>query len=390
MSTYQKLSCDLSDSEVQNYSNELARITSEQAEIEAEKKEVLSDFTAKLNKCIADSRVLARKVTTRKEERQVECDYEYDYAKGLVFTIRTDTGVTINQRKLTDDERQEKLDFEKKEDKAAELEDEAVEKQYLEDCEGMTAAGEQETPEEDHSISVCGNTECHYNDATEGNGCKQYEMVWECKQAVQEGAEDTEAAKAEMARRDSICKTWNECEHQDICFTPQNEEDSICFKDEPHRLPVVTAPASTTDEIPSFTFQGLMGWEYSANEAKILAVGFRLIKSDRDSKTIYVTAADPRAGWLTVGPYDTFVAAERDLEEYIKNRFIQVAGNKKGGVCDNKCTHKLRDHGFEFYRREELRIKIGPSWKNWKKFDTPNECRHAWEELLTNPKALED
>lgn len=45
MSThYQKLICDLNPEEVANYSNELARLVTEQAEVEAEKKEVTSDF----------------------------------------------------------------------------------------------------------------------------------------------------------------------------------------------------------------------------------------------------------------------------------------------------------------------------------------------------------
>ena len=112
-SVYKSLPCDLTREEIAAYSEELAKITSQQAEIEAEKKEVLSDFTAKLNKCVADGRVLARKITTRKEDRHIECDLDFDYAKGLVFTVRLDTGTTIDQRKLTDEERQEYLNFEK-------------------------------------------------------------------------------------------------------------------------------------------------------------------------------------------------------------------------------------------------------------------------------------
>ena len=111
-SIFKNLPCDLTREEVAVYSEELAKITSMQAEIEEEKKEVLSDFTAKLNKCIADGRVLARKITTRKEDRHIECDLDFDYTKGLVYTVRTDTGQTIDQRKLTDDERQERLDLE--------------------------------------------------------------------------------------------------------------------------------------------------------------------------------------------------------------------------------------------------------------------------------------
>ena len=109
---WKNLSCELTQDEVTTYSLELANATIERNEIESHKKEVLSDFTARINKCMADAAVLSRKVQTRKEDRQVECDLDFDYVRGQVYTIRTDTGVTIDQRKLTDDERQERLNFE--------------------------------------------------------------------------------------------------------------------------------------------------------------------------------------------------------------------------------------------------------------------------------------
>jgi hypothetical protein len=106
---YKTLPCELTRDEITTYSEELAKITAKQAEIENEKKEVLSDFTAKLNKCVSDARMFARKITTRKEDREVECNMEFDYKTGNVFTVRTDTFTTIDQRKMTDDDRQERL-----------------------------------------------------------------------------------------------------------------------------------------------------------------------------------------------------------------------------------------------------------------------------------------
>lgn len=108
---YKSLPCDLTREELATYSEELAKVTARQAEIENEKKEVLSDFTAKLNKCVSDARMFARKITTRKEDREVECNLEFDYKSRNVFTVRTDTFTTIDQRKMTDDERQERLDL---------------------------------------------------------------------------------------------------------------------------------------------------------------------------------------------------------------------------------------------------------------------------------------
>ena len=409
---YKNLQCDLTMEEIAVYSQELAAITQQQAEIEAEKKEVMSKFTADLNKCIADSRVLARKITLRKEDRQVECDLDFDYARGMVYTIRADTGVTISQRKLSDEERQEKLDFEREEDKQQAIEEQAEASAPVEVA--------QEPEEEDHEISICGNAECHYHDATEGNGCKQNEYVWECKQAVQEGAVATvpaectrchestncekccetcedqcnqsqicllkeaeeEKKQAQEAERDSICHEWRECGYRDVCFTPENIEAGICFKDEPDKL---ITPAS------ELTFENLMTWGFNRNEAKILTAGFSLVKYDREAKQLSISAEDPRAGWMTLPARETFSAAERDLEKMIEDGLINVAGNIKGTVAGHKCTHKLRAAGFEFYRNGGDRIKFGDSWKTWKKFDDSMDCSAAFETLLTsNPKALED
>lgn len=248
--TYKNLPCDLTNEEVAAYSNELAKITSMQAEIEAEKKEVLSDFTAKLNKCLADARVLARKITTRKEDRSIECEQEYDYSKGMVYTVRTDTGVTIDQRKMRDDERQDRLNFEKKEDARQEKED-----------------------HEESRLTVCQNPACPNFDKGEPNGCKSLEHVYECERATGEATghslcerchtssgcekccetckeqcnasqiclvkeaeeEKKQAEDAENQRRDSICDEWRECSYKDKCFTPENEEAGICLKEQDAR-----------------------------------------------------------------------------------------------------------------------------------------------------------
>jgi hypothetical protein len=233
---WKNLSCELTQEEVTIYSLELANATIERDEIESHKKEVLSDFTARINKCMADAAVLSRKVQTRKEDRQVECDLDFDYAKGMVYTVRTDTGVTIGQRKLTDDERQQWLDLDNQESRRQEAEDKREEDNNI-------IEGEVLQIEHKPDIEICGNTECHYHDATEGNGCKQHEMVWECKQAVQETEEkdcklsDVPLSDDEMIRRDGICKEWRLCDYKDTCFTPENEEVGICFVDSQAALP---------------------------------------------------------------------------------------------------------------------------------------------------------
>lgn len=185
--TIRTLSVELTTEEIAAYSNELATITSMEAEVEAEKKEKMSDFTAKLNKCAADRRMLARKITTRKEDRQVECDWEFDYPKGKAYLIRLDTGVTIDSRPLTDDERQQRLDLE----------------------------GE-ENPYPDHEST-------HHQQGPVIDGeILQIEHKPEL---------------AEEQWRDSTCDEWRTCDYADECFEQfgqdnHSEENPVCFKSE--------------------------------------------------------------------------------------------------------------------------------------------------------------
>lgn len=138
--------------------------------------------TAKLNKCAADRRMLARKITTRKEDRQVECDWEFDYPKGKAYLIRLDTGVTIDSRPLTDDERQQRLDLE----------------------------GE-ENPYPDHESS-------HHQQGPVIDG-----EILQIEQKPE---------LAEEQRRDGLCNEWRGCDYADECMEQPEDAESVCLKSE--------------------------------------------------------------------------------------------------------------------------------------------------------------
>lgn len=360
-SMWKTLSCDLTPDEINLYSQELAVTTTEQAEIEAEKKEVLSTFTARLNKCIADGRVLARKITTKKEDRQVECDLDFDYARGMVYTVRTDTGVTIAQRKLSDEERQEWLDLDGEQDEQE-----------------LSNQGEnipKNIPESDcEPCPKCEGDGYYIEDGLDDAGG---EVFCDCPAGI--------AAREENKPTDPTCQRCHEAHPEcgsccELCKDQCNLSQTCLLKE---------AEEEKQTEKP--TVNELMLWGYNHNEAKILAAGFSLVKYDREAKQLFISAEDPRGGWLLLPERETFAAAERDLEQMIADGSINVAGNHKGTVAGHKCMHRLRAAGFEFYRNGGDRIKYGDSWKTWKRFDDSIDCLTAWEELLsTDPKALED
>lgn len=314
---WKTLSCDLTADEISTYSQELAIITTEQSEVEAEKKEVLSTFTARLNKCIADGRVLARKITTRKEDRQVECDLEFDYAKGMVYTIRTDTGVTIGQRKLSDEERQEWLDFDNEEGRKQEVEDKREELNSAPIIEGEILQIEHKPEGSEPEITVCEKTQCGNYDESEPNHCSECENVYECEWATSDDPLPCHTVDREEAdRRAQICQDWEECEHREICFTPKNEQEGICFKDAPHRIPLTEEQQR---RIHTLTNTSVYDCKISLNHCKdmrVLLVSLEIV-TERGEKT-KAKHISARINQLENSPtdgYEGFVSPEEKTEK---------------------------------------------------------------------------
>lgn len=200
---------------------------------------------------------------------------------------------------------------------------------------------------------------------------------------VEETAEEAkQTEQAENDRRASICATWETCEYKNICFTPQNEDDGICFVDEPHRIPADLRPV------------------FSRDEQKVLAAGFSLVRYTRDEKKIEISNDGINDGWATLEPFPTYAAAERKLNEYktagyintgLEGKIIMTGWNQPGG---------LLKAGFEFFRCYGLKsydqlggycIKQGSrNWSNLAKFGTREELKTAWDKLMNEDmKALE-
>lgn len=102
------LMVSLTEAEIRSCATELARVTASQAELEDEKKAVTSGFKQKIDRCVADCRALAQKVTTKRELRDIDCEWSPTPAGKMELT-RMDTGEVIDTRKMTEEERQESL-----------------------------------------------------------------------------------------------------------------------------------------------------------------------------------------------------------------------------------------------------------------------------------------
>ena len=108
------LRCKLTRDELIKFGGELAQslqdIVTESA-LQASMKQSMKAALASLE---AKSAELSTKVARGEELRDVEVKPQLDFKASTYYEIRTDTGEKISQRPITDDERQENLEFEKK------------------------------------------------------------------------------------------------------------------------------------------------------------------------------------------------------------------------------------------------------------------------------------
>lgn len=234
--TRRSLVVNLTEQEITDFSKELARITTLQAEIEEEKKTVTSSYKEKLDRCTSESRSLARKISTRQDYREVECEWKFDYNRRMKTLFRTDTWEQVEERKLTADELHHEFDFGgpvqeehppgcPKCDGDGEYYEDGTEDgggQVYCDCPAGMALKEKEHPAVEESKSIC---------ATCLGDCNPEKQDPDLLTGMEYCADyrDTPSPKQEQSR-DDICNEWRECSYAFKCFGPANDESGLCFK----------------------------------------------------------------------------------------------------------------------------------------------------------------
>ena len=107
------LKCALTVDEVAVAANDLAKLLDDYQALESALASVKADFKAKLEKCDADVRIKARLVRDKYEYRNQECDVEYNHTTLTIKVTRKDTKEVIEERKMTSEEKQMTLEFDK-------------------------------------------------------------------------------------------------------------------------------------------------------------------------------------------------------------------------------------------------------------------------------------
>lgn len=109
MKTTRKLPVQLTEEEIQQRSQALAGNLKKTDVLKEEKKASTSEFKARIDACNDITKKLAEIITSGKEDRDVECEMIKDFKRNTVTITRTDTGEVVDERPMTEDERQEKM-----------------------------------------------------------------------------------------------------------------------------------------------------------------------------------------------------------------------------------------------------------------------------------------
>lgn len=103
------LKCALTDDEWKAHAMRHADVEQEMRDLEAQKKRVMSDLKSREKALDSELSAIGHKVRTHSEYRDVPCQDEADYDRGVVITRRLDTGDSIAERVMLDSERQLQL-----------------------------------------------------------------------------------------------------------------------------------------------------------------------------------------------------------------------------------------------------------------------------------------
>lgn len=112
------LSVKLTNSEILEYSKELARENNAAQQAEDNKKAAMSQLTSEINMHKAVIGKFATAISTGEEMREVECEYRFSDEPGYKELVRLDTFQVVRSEMLTDADRQLKLELDAAEESA--------------------------------------------------------------------------------------------------------------------------------------------------------------------------------------------------------------------------------------------------------------------------------
>lgn len=113
------LKCELTEKELLQAGEDLAKAIDETQMLEEQKKSAVDDFKARVAAKEAEITIKQRLVRNKNEFRPTECEVTLNYTTLKAKVIRADTKEVVQERDLSYEEKQMKIDFDKPEEEAA-------------------------------------------------------------------------------------------------------------------------------------------------------------------------------------------------------------------------------------------------------------------------------
>jgi len=98
-----------SDDEKKEIASDMAQKISDLERLESEKKSFTKRIGGDIDIASGQARQGAEKLNSGYEMRHIECEVERDYDLKVVRYIRTDTGETVKEKRMTSDDLQQEL-----------------------------------------------------------------------------------------------------------------------------------------------------------------------------------------------------------------------------------------------------------------------------------------
>jgi len=105
------LPCKLTTGQIAEAAENLASAIQEAEGIEIEKKSVMKDYNSQIDNCKKRIHRLMTHVKNGVEYRPVECDLQFHIEKVLAILVRKDSGELVEERPMTDEEKQMQIEF---------------------------------------------------------------------------------------------------------------------------------------------------------------------------------------------------------------------------------------------------------------------------------------
>src|SRR3990167_1398185 len=103
------LPCKLTTEELDDRRDQCARDLQEWQRLEDEKKSSAKRYASEISDVQDRLRLASREIRERSADRSVTVEVQLDMDAGKAFTVRTDTMVTVRERALTAEEKQQAL-----------------------------------------------------------------------------------------------------------------------------------------------------------------------------------------------------------------------------------------------------------------------------------------